>query len=199
MNLLASLRALLVLADVGIPMIFVTFPAMVVALVPVIGMEALLIRRRLGYKPWPVFRATAVANLVSTIVGVPLTWLALVACETFIGPAVSRIPGIQNWHGPVARVIGIMFTAAWLPPWGITSSSIPLAMLVLLVPFFFVSVWSERLVMKHMLPVTAEEVMPEGQVSEQKLRRAVRDANLLSYGFLFALTCMVLLWRLLHK
>jgi hypothetical protein len=199
MNPFASLRPLLVLADVGIPMIAVTLPAMVVALVPVIGMEGLLIRKRVVYKPWPIFRATAAANLVSTIVGVPLTWLALLACETVIGPALSQIPGIQNWHGPVARAVGFVFTAAWLPPWGTTSSSIPLAMLVLLVPFFFVSVWSERLVMKRMLPVSAEEVAPESEVSKGQLWRAVRDANLLSYGFLVAVTCAWLIWDSLHK
>ena len=72
-------------------------------------------------------------------------------------------------------------------------------MLVLLVPFFFVSVWSERLVMQRMLPVTTADVVPEGEVSELKLRRATRDANLLSYGFLFALTCAWLIWNSLHK
>jgi hypothetical protein len=189
MNPFASLRPLLVLADVGIPMIAVTFPAMVVALVPVIGMEGLLIRKRVVYKPWPIFRATAAANLVSTIVGVPLTWLALLACEMVV-------PEI-HWHGPVARAIAFVFTAAWLPPWG--ASSIPLAMLVLLVPFFFVSVWSEWLVMKNMLPVSAEEVAPEGEISKRQLWRAVRDANLLSYGFLVALTCAWLIWDSLHK
>jgi len=117
MNAFASLRPLLVLADAGIPMLFVTWPAMVIALVPVIAMEALLIRKRVVYKPWPIFRATAAANLVSTIIGIPLTWLALVACEMLIGPALSRIPGIQNWHGPVARTIGFVFAAAWLG-WG---------------------------------------------------------------------------------
>ena len=191
MNPFASLRPLLVLADAGIPMIAVTFPAMVVALVPVIAMEALLIRQRVVYKPWPIFRATAAANLVSTIVGIPLTWLALVACE-------MAVPEI-HWHGPVARVIGFVFTAAWLPPSGTPSSSIPLAALVLLVPFFFVSVWSEWLVMKNMLPVSAAEVAPEGEVSKRQLWRAVRDANFLSYGFLVALTCTWLIWDSMHR
>ena len=199
MDLLATVRPFLVVADAGIPMIFVTWPAMVAALVPVIVMEALLIRKRLGYKPWPIIRATAVANLVSTIVGIPLTWLALVACEIFIGGAISRIPAVERWHGPMARVITFVFQAAWLTPWGTTSLSIPLAMLVLLVSFFFVSVWSERLVMQRMLPVTTADVVPEGEVSELNLRRATRDANLLSYGFLFALTCAWLIWNSLHK
>jgi len=199
MNAFASLRPLLVLADAGIPMLFVTWPAMVIALVPVIAMEALLIRKRVVYKPWPIFRATAAANLVSTIIGIPLTWLALVACEMLIGPALSRIPGIQNWHGPVARTIGFVFAAAWLPPWRNASSLIPLAMLVLLVPFFFVSVWSERLVMKRTLAVTATEDVPGGEISKGKLWRAVRDANLLSYGFLVAVTCAWWIWQSLHK
>jgi hypothetical protein len=199
MNPLASLRPLLVLADAGIPMIFVTWPAMVIALVPVIALEALLIRKRVPYEPWPIVRATAAANLVSTILGIPLTWLALVAFEMVVSLALSLKPGIHNWHGPVARAIGFVFSAAWLPPFGITRSSIPLAALVLLVPFYFVSVWSERLVMKRMLRVTTEEVAPEGGVSKTQLWRAVRDANLLSYGFLVTLTCGWLIWESVHK
>lgn len=199
MDLFATLRPFLVVADAGIPLIAVTWPAMVVALAPIIVMEALLIRKRIGYKPWPIFRATAVANLVSTIVGVPMTWLALVACEMFIGTAVSEIPAIQNSHSPLARVIAFVFAAAWLPP-GAKSSSVLLATLVLLVPFFFVSVWSERYVMKRMLPVTnAEVVALEGEISELTLQRAVRDANVLSYGFLFAFTCAWLVWNLSHR
>jgi hypothetical protein len=199
MSTLASLRPLLVLADAGIPMIFVTWPAMVIALVPVIALEALLIRKRVPYEPWPIVRATAAANLVSTILGIPLTWFALVTFEMVIGFALSLIPGIQHWHGPVVRAIGFIFTAAWLPPFGVTRSSIPLAALVLLIPFYFVSVWSERLVMKRMLQATSEEVAPEGGASRVQLWRAVRDANLLSYGFLVALTCGWLIWKLVHN
>jgi hypothetical protein len=174
---------------------------MIVALVPIIGMETLLIRKRLPYKPWPILRATAVANLVSTIVGIPLTWLVLAPCQMVIGLAVYRIPAMQNWDGPMARVISVVLSAAWLPPFQIEASPwiVPLAALVLLVPFFFVSVWSERLVMERMLPVAATEVALEGEVSDSRLRRAVRDANLLSYGFLFILTCGWLTWYLLHK
>jgi hypothetical protein len=196
MSTLASLRPLLVLADAGIPMIFVTWPAMVIALVPVIALEALLIRKRVPYEPWQIVRATAAANLFSTIIGIPLTWLGLVAFEMVIGFAVSLIPGIQHWHGPVARAIGFIFAVAWLPPFGVTRAAIPLAALVLLIPFYFVSVWSERLVMKRMLQATSEEVAPEGGVSKKRLWRAVRDANLLSYGFLVFVTSMWLIWRL---
>jgi hypothetical protein len=76
--------------------------------------------------------------------------------------------------------------------------AVPLATLVLLVPFFYVSVWTEYYVMQRMLPVAATEVAQEGEISRGKLARAVRDANLLSYVFLFIFVCLSLVWSWLH-
>jgi hypothetical protein len=65
---------------------------------------------------------------------------------------------------------------------------------VLLIPFFFVSVWIEQKVMEHMLPVT--EAL---EVNEKVLRSAVRGANLISYGFLFAFAMTWLSWGVFHR
>jgi hypothetical protein len=199
MHPLPALLLLIVLADAGVPMLFVTMPAMLIALAPIIGMETLLICRRLAYRPWPVLRATAAANVLSTIVGIPITWLALLACEMLIGITVSSIPALDKSHSPAMQVVGFILSAAWLPPMtGNNWWAVPLATLVLLVPFFFVSVWTEYYVMQRMLPVAATEAAQEGEISRGKLARAVRDANLLSYVFLFIFVCLSLVWSWLH-
>jgi hypothetical protein len=52
-------------------MIFVQMPAMECALIPIIIVEGLLIRRWLTLPYRDAFRGVTVANLASTIVGVP--------------------------------------------------------------------------------------------------------------------------------
>ncbi len=196
-----SAHRLILFADAGIPMIFITMPAMVMALIPIVAIEALLIQRRVHYKNWPVIRATALANIVSTVLGVPLTWGALFLCEIAAGFLVTWLPTPHmNWNSPIAQVISVFISAPWIAPSDETGTwAVPLAALVLLVPFFFVSVWSERLVMEHMLPVTSSDVSQPGELSESRLRIAVRDANLLSYGGLFLLTCFWMIWELFHR
>jgi hypothetical protein len=201
MNTLTAFRALALLANAGVPMIFVTMPAMVIALAPIIAVEALLIRKRMTIETWPIVRATAAANVASTIVGIPLTWGILFLCQMGLGLATSRIARLENSNvdSPLAQVIVTVLAPAWIAPTDEAGSwAVPLAALVLLVPFFLVSVWLETLVMERMLPVTAGEILQEGQVSKLSLRRAVRDANLLTYAALFTIACVWLVWGVFH-
>lgn len=203
MNPLAICRPIPLFANAGVPMIFVTLPAMIFALVPIVIVEWLFLRRRVpNGRPWPMLRATIAANVVSTIIGVPLTWGALVVCELGVGFAASFVPAFDklSWNSPIAQIVMTILSAPWIAPsedmglW-----PVPLASLALLVPFFFVSVLSERFVMEQMLPVTASDSPDDGEISEANLRRAVRDANLLTYAGLFALTCIWLISSLLQK
>lgn len=95
-------------ADVGIPMIFLTWPAMVILLVPVILIEGVLCRRWLGLKTWQAIKINALSNLASTLIGVPIAWAVMLAVEfTTFGTIslVDKIHPIQNWHSPIANVI----------------------------------------------------------------------------------------------
>ena len=64
----------MILANAGVPMIFVQWPLMGYALVPIIVVELLVFRRvlHLGYKP--ALLGSALANILSTVVGVPISW-----------------------------------------------------------------------------------------------------------------------------
>jgi hypothetical protein len=201
MNCGTTCHPIALFADAGVPMIALTLPGMIAALIPIVVVEALVIQRRVAYKTWPVFRATAVANLASTLIGIPLTWIVLVLCEMAIGAAALLIPAVRhgNWNSPIARVVSTILSAPWLAPAENTGPwVVPLAVLVLLVPFFFASVWSERFVMERMMPV-AVDASPEAEISKPKLRKAVLEANLVSYAALFGLTSVWLVWATLHR
>src|SRR5580698_6792977 len=78
---LLVLLALPVKADAGVPMLFVTWPGMLVALIPVIVIEAWIMKRRLKLAVGEALRLTGIANAASAIVGIPLAWLALAGLE----------------------------------------------------------------------------------------------------------------------
>ena len=64
------------LANAGIPMIVFQFPAMLLALLPVILIESLIARWCL-WSTYPrayarVYGGVALANVISTVIGVPL-------------------------------------------------------------------------------------------------------------------------------
>jgi hypothetical protein len=184
------------LADAGVPMIFITLPGMVLLLIPIVVAEAFFVIRRTSLQKAKVLWATTIANVISTILGVPLTWGALFLCEIAVWMGLARYTtvGSSSWNTPISQIVGTILSAPWIAPADDSGSwAVPLAALVLLLPFFFVSVWVEQRVMEHFLPVTTAAVAPSNEVNEKVLRRAVRGPNLLSYGFMFSFTTVWLL------
>lgn len=177
----ASFVPVPVFADAGVPMIFLTLPAMVILLAPIIVLEALLCRRWLGLSYWESLKANMASNIASTIVGIPVAWFAMFLFEVSVGSALSQIPRLSRSDSPLVKLVWVIVGAAWTG--GDVEWMVPLSVLVLLVPFFLISYASEYFVMNQMIS------LPEGDPSARtssNVRSAVRDANLITYGFLFA-------------
>src|SRR5260370_1208577 len=73
-----------VLADVGLPMLVFVWPASWILLVPIVLVEAVIARRILALPPARCLKISFVANLVSTMVGIPLAWLAALLLELLL-------------------------------------------------------------------------------------------------------------------
>jgi hypothetical protein len=176
-------------ANIGLPMIAVTFPAMLVALVPVIWIEAHYGLRRLGLAYRQALGVSVAANAVSTLIGIPITWGVLAMLQMTTGGGTAY--GLRTFS---AKLLAVTWQAPWLIPYQDDLLwMVPAAALCLLVPFFFASVAIEYPVARRMLSTTARD----------RVRAAVWRANLLSYGLLAALTIAWLvrgLWacRLTH-
>lgn len=185
------------LADAGIPMIILTWPAMVVLLIPVILIEGLLCKKWLGLKTWQAIKTNAVSNLASTIIGIPVAWAVMLAIEFGTIGLVSESNALQNWHSPIANAIFFLFSSAWLnPDLGEDAWVIPAATVILLIPFFFASYWIEYFVVRKMVGT------PDGEPSNlayARVRRAVRNANLITYGIMFLATSVWLGLSLPHR
>lgn len=170
------------LANVGVPMIFIQWPLMLWALVPVIVLEALLIRRWLPLSLWDSFVGVGKVNLLSTLVGVPLTWLTMLALEIGVMTTVGMAAERWEWdfHGPVWSVLGFLISVAWLAPYeGGLHWMMPAAVAILFVPCFYLSVVLER----HSCTRSWTAMNPV------RIRQSVFAANLASYALLFLLAC----------
>jgi hypothetical protein len=191
------LSALPLLADIGVPMIFLTLPMMLALLIPVIAIEGFLCKKWLGLTTWQAMKSNAISNLVSTLIGVPVAWAIMFGVEMATFGAIQRGNAIQNWQSPIAQVIWLFLGSAWIGPTeGKSAWLIPAATLVLLVPFFFASYGIEYLVVKFMVGIL--EGGPPN-LSYATARTAVRNANVVMYGAMFvAASVWLVFWLPRH-
>jgi len=168
--LLVLLSASAASANAGVPMLAVVWPLLGILIVPIVAAESILIRRALAIPPRRALGASLAANLFSAVVGVPLTWVALVALQILTGGGAAR--GIGS---PLQRVLAVTWQSPWLIPYeDHLSWMVPAACMSLMVPFFVASVWAEGLVCVRWL-----RERERGEV-----RAAVLRANLASYSVL---------------
>ncbi len=162
----------MVYANAGVPMLYLAMPAFLFSLVPIIGIETVYISKGLELSLGQSLKTVSISNLVSTIIGIPLTWCLLAAIQMISGGG-----GAYGIDSVVGKILAVTWQAPWLMPYENDMNwMIPLAGLILLVPFFFASWWSEFFVTKKMncsLPL-------------QKVKRKVRNANLVTYTLLAA-------------
>jgi hypothetical protein len=128
-----------IFADAGVPMLFVEYPMMLFALIPVILAEFFVARKILSITPGNAFKGVAVANIVSTLFGFPLLWILLFLLELCVGGG-----GARGLGTPWTRVYAVTIQAPWLIPYESDLYwMVPAAGLFLLLPAFFASVYLE--------------------------------------------------------
>lgn len=159
-------------ANVGVPMIAVELPVMVVALIPIVLLEA-VIYARLCHTTWNLaWRGSWWANVASTFIGIPVAWFVQVIVQMLIGGGSAW--GIES---PRDRLAAVTLQSAWLIPYEKDLGwMIPAAAIVLLVPCLLVSIFMERFVLHRYWP----ESIRTG------LTRNVTIANIISYLFIGA-------------
>lgn len=163
-------------ADAGIPMIFLTFPSMLYALIPVVLIEAFVYAKTLKIEYKQALRPSFFANLLSTLIGIPLAW-ALLFCVELLFMFVSSFSPLTREAGTLQKILETVLGAAWLGPYeGDLWWMIPTAAAVGLIPAYFVSVYIEFKVTKRYLP--AQDPIA--------LKKAVKTGNLITYALLLA-------------
>jgi len=168
---------LLLLADVGIPLIGPVVVLGWVVLVPVVLLEAAVAKVMLRWRLVDAIWWVTAANVVSTVVGIPFAW--------FVTCLVTLFTGGGSWGD--GSVIGVLRSPAWLGPGYIKDLgwAVPLALIVLSVPCFFASWWVELAVLRRVVPESARG-------PGRALWTYAWKANLASYCLLVSLLLLTL-------
>jgi hypothetical protein len=175
-------------ADAVLPSLVLVSPITVLLLLPVIAIEAWYAGKRLNISRGQSWRVIGVANVLSTVVGLPI--------GTVLGEGLQRKVEVHyygtqqdNWKrlekpgdvdaGAISLALG------QYPRWTLIVGAV-----VMLVVCFLISWWVEasyvRWWMNHRM-VTANDALPKAETS-----RIVRNANLFSYAFLSIATLLIL-------
>jgi hypothetical protein len=161
---------------------------MLVLLIPVIVVEGVLYKKWLGLTTRQAMESSTFANLASTVFGIPVTWAIMFGLEMGTLLLVEKTATVLNWNSPIANLIALFLSSAWIGPVGAKGVWIvPFAVLVLLVPFFFASYFIEYLMVKRIVETRGSDT--SNRRTEQ-IRKAVRNANLTTYGIMFVATAL---------
>jgi len=161
------------IANVGFPMLIIAWPGMIIALIPIIALESYCLRSMLKLPFAKSLKLMTIANLESTIIGIPLTWVALLLIEmlvSFVGWSIFKIG--TELPDVLTYIYMTTLGAAWLVPF--EEWVIPAASLFLLIPFYFVTWYVEYRCLKKRIKKTKPAI----------LKGIVRNINLISYGLL---------------
>lgn len=165
-------------------MIFLMWPVSWLLLVPIIFVEGAVLRNVLDLSRRRSVLVSAAANAVSTLFGIPLTWLILLGLEVFLTNASAY--GLET---PAKRLLAFTVQAPWLNSYeSALHWLVPAASLVLCVAFFFVSVFSERLVVRLLEP----------HADPVAVARWSWRANLITYGVVVGALLLLLITALMR-
>jgi hypothetical protein len=125
------------LANAGVPMIFWQMPVAAIALLPIVVVESLVATPILKQPLGRVALRVLAANALSTFVGVPIAWIGMLVVN--IATTGTRAHGFDT---PWKAFQSVVLQASWLVPYEDQLVwLIPAATLILLVPYFLVSVF----------------------------------------------------------
>lgn len=161
-------------ADVGLPMVIPSLVLMVPSLPVIVLIEGYVLKRTADISFRRGTTSAAFANIISTLIGMPIAWSTFLLVE--LGLQYARVePSNSNTLLQALMFIG---EAAWVGPPvdGQDAWRVYLAFLVLLVPYFSASVWIENHLVRWSLAKDGAD--------REALYRGVVRGNLITYALL---------------
>ena len=170
-------------ADIGMPMIMVLEPLFFILFLPIILVEAWVFKCHFPDASWKtLLKANFWSNFISTIAGIPFAWIISVCMMCLVNFVIPIHQGEGFWRYCLEVTLG----AAWLVSEQPSYWTGPVAILVLLIPCFYISVWIEGKSIKNTLQ----------QYGEEQLKVVTRKANIASYGLLYLVVLGYLIFNL---
>ena len=181
-------------ANAGLPILAILWPLSLPAFFPVVFLESYVLNKNLalGYKK--SFVVSIKANVLSTIIGLPLAWIACLIIEVLLMSFFVEVAGAKSYPPSslealpesIHNILDVILTFPWLGPGPGGHWIIPLATSIMLIPCFFVSYWMELFYIEMELYI--DKKLPD--FHKENVKSAVWRANLYSYGLLF-IACVI--------
>ncbi len=177
-------------ANMGLPMIMIVWPVYWIGLLPITLIEWWVMKKELpGLSSKKLMKNVFFANLISTIFGIPAVWFAMAVIQMLIPGGGGTFPGLR---GVWPYILGVTVQAPWLIPYESQFYwMIPVAFIVLLIPFFFASYRIEAWFIVSGLHLDEK--------GKQTIRQAVKKANVFSYAFLLIAALITLAVQVVMK
>ncbi len=147
-------------ANVGLPMLMVLLPSTLPVFIPVVLLESYILNKMLDVEYKSSINLMLKANILTTVVGIPVAWIAAFIVEIILMFLFINILGLESYPSSISQylpegikdIIIVTLTAPWLGPWKDSPKwIIPFATIIMLIPCFFASYWVEFLYLKKKL------------------------------------------------
>jgi hypothetical protein len=173
-------------ANAGVPMIFISYPVMLLMLVPIIGIESFAFYKIYNVSYKRSLLSNSVSNAVSTLAGYPLAWGFLFGIEIITtgggcGPGFDTVPD---------SIITVIVESAWICPresylyWLVPAAFI-ISLFVAFVFSLIIEYYINRLFYK-----SHDRIL---------LRKAVLLSNIFSYALLLVISIIYLTYSIIDK
>lgn len=163
--------------------LWIVAPATWVLIIPIIILEAWIAVRWLKLKWGKAFLISIAANIASTLVGIPFTYVVIGGAAYALFGATAGIPllgDITMWM--LQPFVFFPFWKTWV---------LPLALIGLLIPSFFVTYWIEKFVARGLLRAKSD--------AKEVAKRWSLYANAASYALMAILLSMWFAFELISS
>jgi hypothetical protein len=131
-------------ADGGVPMLYWHMLAILTALIPIVLIQAYSAKKMLGVSIGKALGPISASNFTSFLVVFPALWVVWLTVQQLVGGDSTH--SLTTWW---KKLYAVTVQAPWLVHTGKDLFwMVPAAAIVMLVPAFFLSVWSERVVLQ---------------------------------------------------
>ncbi|HEX8815905.1 MAG TPA: hypothetical protein VF753_10430 [Terriglobales bacterium] len=178
-------------ADAALPLLIFTIPAVILMLIPTVLLEGIILKLSLRLGWMQALKASLIANAASTVAGVPLATLLSYGANMALSPWIRQVVlRGRHWQSPTGDALMALANSAYISAYvGEAPWLLPVALLIILVPAYFISWAVENWIVGAVLRRGADVIEP----AADRINCTVRRANFLSYSLLYVLAATILI------
>ena len=177
-------------ADAILPSLALIWPITILLLIPIVLVEALYSRKRLQLGFWESIRVVGVANVLSSVAGLPIANLFAAGLQYVLESVYFR--DANKLHEQATRLLAVepnrhnymaLHFLGLYPRWILLVSAVTMVVICFLVSWWIEALWVRRYLAKKKTPST----------ERQSCSIVIRNANVLSYIFVLLFSVWALM------